>query len=125
MTPIYFKKAIDESEMEWAQNKKLVSLNKRDVRRAIPKGLPYFAVNFGMNEGFAHVIEDERLFPDNFAQEVIGGMLDLHHSKWRKPRIQSFEEQSKRVTEFSKKWKNVETKNINFYVCSTIEKVYG
>nr|CAI5818197.1 unnamed protein product [Callosobruchus analis] len=110
MTPIYFKKAIDESEMEWAQNKKLVSLKKRDVRRAIPKGLPYFAVNFGMDEGFAHVIEDERLFPDNFAQEVIGGMLDLHHSKWRKPRIQSFEEQSKRVTEFSQKWKNTELK---------------
>ncbi|CAH1957133.1 unnamed protein product [Acanthoscelides obtectus] len=110
MTPIYFKKAIDESEMEWAQNKKLVSLNKRDVRRAIPKGLSYFAVNFGIEEGFAHVIEDERLFPDNFAQEVIGGMLDLHHSKWRKPRMQSFEEQSKRVTEFTKKWKDIQDK---------------
>lgn len=104
MAPIYFKKAIDESETEWAQNKKLVSLKGRDVRKAIPKGLPYFFVSFGMDEGFAHVIEDEQMFPSNFAQEIIGGMLDLHHSKWRKPKRQSFDEQSKRVLEFSKNW---------------------
>lgn len=59
-----------------------------------------------MEEGFAHVIEDEQLFPNNFAQEVIGGMLDLHHSKWRKPKYQKFDEQSKRVMEFSAKWKD-------------------
>lgn len=102
--PIYFKKAIDECEIEWAQNKKLVTLKGRDVRKAIPKGLPYFTVSFGMEEGYAHVIEDEKLFPLNFAQEIIGGMLDLHHSKWRKPKKQSFEEQSKRVLQFSKEW---------------------
>ncbi|KAJ8984559.1 hypothetical protein NQ317_006846 [Molorchus minor] len=105
MAPIYFKKAIDESETEWAQNKKLISLKDRNVRKAVPKGLPYFAVSFGMEEGFAHVIEDEQLFPFNFAQEIIGGMLDLHHSKWRKPKTQGFEEQSKRVLTFSKEWK--------------------
>lgn len=104
LAPIYFKKAIDESEIEWAQNKKLVPLKGRDVRRAIPKGLPYFCVNFGINDGYAHVIEDEQIFPHNFAQEIIGGMLDLHHSKWRKPKRQSFDEQSKRVLEFSQKW---------------------
>ncbi|KAK5643715.1 hypothetical protein RI129_007560 [Pyrocoelia pectoralis] len=104
LAPIYFKKAIDESEMEWASNKKLVSLAGRDVRRAIPKGLPYFSVSFGMDEGFAHVIEDQRLFPTNFAQEIIGGILDLHHSKWRKPKPQKFEEQKLRVLEFSKQW---------------------
>ncbi|XP_050312111.1 CWF19-like protein 2 homolog [Anthonomus grandis grandis] len=104
LAPIYFKKAIDESETEWAQNKKLVSLKGRDVRRAIPKGLPYFSVSFGMEEGFAHVIEDERMFPANFAQEIIGGMLDLHHSKWRKPAREKFDVQSKRVLEFSRRW---------------------
>ncbi|RZC39976.1 CwfJ C 1 domain containing protein [Asbolus verrucosus] len=104
MAPIYFKKAIDECEMEWAQNKKLVSLKGKDVRRAIPKGLSYFFVSFGMEEGYAHVIEDQKNFPNNFAQEIIGGMLDLHHSKWRKPKQQTFEEQSKRVLEFSQQW---------------------
>ncbi|KAB0796607.1 hypothetical protein PPYR_10668 [Photinus pyralis] len=106
LAPIYFKKAIDESEMEWASNKKLVSLAGRDIRRAIPKGLPYFSVSFGMDEGFAHVIEDQRLFPTNFAQEIIGGILDLHHSKWRKPKPQKFEEQKLRVLEFTKQWTN-------------------
>lgn len=106
LAPIFFKKAIDESESEWASNKKLVSLKGRDVRRAVPKGLPYFCVSFGMEEGYAHVVEDYHLFPSNFAEEIIGGMLDLHHSKWRKPKRQSFEEQSKRVLEFSKQWKN-------------------
>ncbi|KAG5882533.1 CWF19-like protein 2-like protein [Gonioctena quinquepunctata] len=112
MAPIYFKKAIDESEYEWSHNKKLISLKGRDVRKAVPKGLPYFTVSFGMGEGFAHVIEEEKYFPTNFAQEIIGGMLDLDHSSWRKPKKQSFEEQSQRVLDFSKEWKK--------YDCTTI-----
>ncbi|GJQ77271.1 hypothetical protein Trydic_g20696 [Trypoxylus dichotomus] len=112
MAPIYFKKAIDESETEWSVNKKLVSLSGRDVRKAIPKGLPYFSVSFGMIEGYAHVIEDERMFPQNFAQEIIGGMLDLDHSKWRKPKKQSFEQQSEQAQNFAKLWCNYDcTKN--------------
>lgn len=104
LAPIYFKKAIDESEAEWSTNKKLVSLAGRGVRRAIPKGLPYFAVSFGMEEGYAHIIEDQRLFPSNFAEEIIGGFLDLHHSKWRKPKAQRFEDQKERVLNFSREW---------------------
>ncbi|XP_060532592.1 CWF19-like protein 2 homolog [Cylas formicarius] len=112
MAPMYFKKAIDESETDWAQNKKLVSLKGRDVRKAIPKGLPYFFVSFGLEEGYAHVIEDERIFPKNFAQEIIGGMLDLHHSKWLKPKRQMFKDQSDRVVQFSNEWKEFDcTKN--------------
>lgn len=106
LATIYFKKAIDECEMEWSQNKKLISLKNKDVRKAIPKGLPYFSVSFGMEEGYAHVIEDEKLFPKNFAQEIIGGMLDIHHTKWRKPKMQNFEDQSKRVSHFSNVWKD-------------------
>jgi hypothetical protein len=88
MAQFYFKKAIQESEHEWATNKKLVDLkqNKNDVRRSIPKGLPYFWVNFGMDSGMAHVIEDPEMFPTNFAQEIIGGILNLDVNKWRKPR---------------------------------------
>ncbi|CAG9761763.1 unnamed protein product [Ceutorhynchus assimilis] len=104
LAPIYFKKAIDESEYEWSENKKLVSLKGRNIRKAIPKELPYFSVSFGLEEGFAHVIETENLFPRNFAQEIIGGMLDLHHNKWRRPSRQSFDLQSKRVLEFTKEW---------------------
>lgn len=87
MAPFYFKKAIQEAEGEWSTNKQLISLEReRDVRRAIPKGLPYFWVNFGMQSGFAHVIEDQERFPSNFAQEVIGGLLNLDPRFWRRPR---------------------------------------
>ncbi|XP_011294199.1 CWF19-like protein 2 homolog [Musca domestica] len=84
MAPFYFKKAIEESEHEWCVNKQLVSLSKKSLRSSIPKGLPYFWVNFGMDTGFAHVIEDEQRFPQNFAEEIIGGMLHLDANKWRR-----------------------------------------
>lgn len=106
--PIYFKKAIDESETEWSSNKKLIKLSGRDVRKAVPKGLPYFSVSFGMQEGYAHVIEDRQYFPDNFAQEIIGGMLDLPHDIWRKHKHENFDKQSQRVVEFTKLWKDFE-----------------
>lgn len=109
MAPFYFKKAIQESEAEWSTNKQLISLKDRDVRRAVPKELPYFWVNFGMDSGFAHVIEDQSQFPNNFAQviykyasilerilisgtlfvmlqETIGGLLNLDARLWRRPR---------------------------------------
>ncbi|XP_066256578.1 CWF19-like protein 2 homolog [Euwallacea similis] len=109
LAPMFFKKAIDESETEWSQNKKLVSLKGRDVRKAVPKELSYFFVSFGMDEGFAHVIENEKLFPKNFAQEIIGGILDLDHSLWRRPVRESFEVQSKRVLSFSNEWKKYDS----------------
>lgn len=86
MAPFYFKKAIEEAEGEWTTNKKLINLSERDVRRTIPKGLSYFWVNFGMDSGFAHIIEDQNRFPNNFAQEVIGGLLNLDPKFWRRPR---------------------------------------
>ena len=66
---MYFQKAIQECEQEWSHNQKLVKLSQeRGLRRSIPKGLPYFHVDFGMENGFAHVVEDEAYFPANFAQ---------------------------------------------------------
>lgn len=86
MAPFYFKKAIQEAEGEWTTNKQLLHLSERDVRRVVPKGLPYFWVNFGMQSGFAHVIENQEKFSNTFAQEVIGGLLNLDPRFWRRPR---------------------------------------
>ncbi|XP_066586976.1 CWF19-like protein 2 [Prorops nasuta] len=105
MAPMYFKKAILESEIEWASNKKLVEIKQKEIRNVIPKGLPYFAVDFGQQYGFAHVIENEFMFPANFATEIIGGMLDLDHSLWRKPRKESFDQQRKKVIQFTELWR--------------------
>ncbi|NXL12236.1 C19L2 protein, partial [Mesembrinibis cayennensis] len=68
VAPIYFKKAIMESDEEWSVNKKLIDLSSKDIRKSVPKGLPYFSVDFGLQGGFAHVIEDEHKFPHYFGK---------------------------------------------------------
>lgn len=103
LAPFYFKKAILESEEEWATNKQLIDLKGRDVRRAVPKGLPYFWVRFGMADGFAHVIEDQNSFPWYFAQEVIGGLLELEPKLWKKP--WKLQNSKPKVHQFASWWK--------------------
>ncbi len=66
--PIYFKKALLESESEWAQHKKIIDTRGKSVKRCIPAGFPYFSVEFGMGGGFAHVIEDEKRFSRYFGR---------------------------------------------------------
>ncbi|KAJ9599750.1 hypothetical protein L9F63_026400 [Diploptera punctata] len=78
LAPIYFKKAILECETECATNKKLVDLKNKDVRRAVPNGLPFFTVGFGLDPGFAH-----------------------DHSIWRKQRKDNFDAQRKKVMQFA------------------------
>ncbi|KAM6094804.1 CWF19-like protein 2 isoform 2-T2 [Chlamydotis macqueenii] len=105
VAPIYFKKAIMESDEEWSMNKKLIDLSSKDVRKSVPKGLPYFSVDFGLQGGFAHVIEDQHKFPYYFGKEIIGGMLDLEPRLWKKGIRQNFEEQRKKVLQFAQWWK--------------------
>ncbi|NXN93945.1 C19L2 protein, partial [Rhinopomastus cyanomelas] len=68
VAPIYFKKAILESDEEWSVNKKLIDLSSKDIRKSVPKGLPYFSVDFGLQGGFAHIIEDQHKFPHYFGK---------------------------------------------------------
>ncbi|XP_065586139.1 CWF19-like protein 2 [Cyrtonyx montezumae] len=105
MAPIYFKKAIMEADEEWSMNKKIIDLSSKDVRKSVPKGLPYFSVDFGLQGGFAHIIEDQHKFPHYFGKEIIGGMLDLEPRLWRKGVRQNFEEQRKKVLQFAQWWK--------------------
>ncbi|KAL1260281.1 hypothetical protein QQF64_008108 [Cirrhinus molitorella] len=97
MAPIYFKKAIMESDEEWAMNKKVVDLSSKDIRQAVPRGLPYFSVDFGLQGGFAHVIENEHKFPHYFGKEILGGMLDLEPRRWRKPIRENFDDQREQL----------------------------
>ncbi len=48
----------------------------------VPKGLPYFAVEFGLDGGFAHVIENEDLVPHYFGKVLcmILFMWSIHKS---------------------------------------------
>lgn len=109
LAPMYFKKALLECETEWSINKKVISLENKDVRRAIPNGLSYFMVEFEKNKGYAHVIEDEHMFPKTFAEEIIGGMLDIDHDIWRKLKNENFDQQREKVLKFSEIWKNYDS----------------
>ncbi|KAJ4968493.1 hypothetical protein NE237_015194 [Protea cynaroides] len=77
--PLYFKKAIDEAEDEWSQHnaKKLIDTSVKGLRGSIPKDFPYFHVEFGLNKGFVHVIDDEKQFKSSLGLNVIRGMLRL------------------------------------------------
>lgn len=57
--PAYFRKAIMEAGEEWAQHKKLIDTSGKGVRRCVPDNFAYFHVQFGLDRGFAHVVEDE------------------------------------------------------------------
>ncbi|XP_057604598.1 CWF19-like protein 2 [Hippopotamus amphibius kiboko] len=105
MAPIYFKKAIMESDEEWSMNKKLIDLSSKDIRKSVPRGLPYFSVNFGLHGGFAHVIENQHKFPHYFGKEIIGGMLDIEPRLWKKGIRESFEDQRKKALQFAQWWK--------------------
>ena len=104
LAPMYFKKAILESDEEWAQNKKLVDTKEKGVRGSLPTGLPYFFAEFGMDGGFGHVIEDTDLFPHYFGREVVGGLLDLDPRLWLKPRREEFDKQKAKVVKLSEWW---------------------
>ncbi|XP_054989670.1 CWF19-like protein 2 isoform X2 [Sorex araneus] len=105
MAPIYFKKAIMESDEEWSMNKKLIDLSSKDIRKSVPRGLPYFSVDFGLQGGFAHVIEDQHKFPHYFGKEIVGGMLDLEPRLWRKGVRESFEDQRRKALQFAQWWR--------------------
>ena len=104
LAPMYFKKAILESDEEWAQNKKLVDTKEKGVRGSLPTGLPYFFAEFGTDGGFGHVIEDTDQFPHYFGREVVGGLLDLDPRLWLKPRREDFDKQKAKVTKLSEWW---------------------
>ncbi|GFZ12098.1 CwfJ-like family protein [Actinidia rufa] len=105
--PLYFKKAIDEAEDEWSQHnsKKLIDTSEKGLRGSIPKDFPYFHVEFGLNKGFVHVIDDEQQFKSNFGLNVVRGMLKLpEEDSYGRRKQDSVESQNQAVGSFSQNW---------------------
>ncbi|XVF62947.1 hypothetical protein PTKIN_Ptkin09bG0049800 [Pterospermum kingtungense] len=105
--PVYFKKAIDEAEDEWSQHnaKKLIDTSEKGLHGSIPKNFPYFHVEFGLNNGFVHVIDDESQFKSSLGLNVIRGMLQLaEEDMYRRRRHQSVEDQKQAVASFAREW---------------------
>ncbi|KAL2324205.1 hypothetical protein Fmac_023263 [Flemingia macrophylla] len=105
--PLYFKKAIDEAEDEWSQHnaKKLIDTSQKGLRNSIPKHFPYFHVEFGLNKGFVHVIDDEKQFNSSLGLNVLRGMLhSAEEDMYRRRRYEAAEVQKQAVATFSKEW---------------------
>jgi len=73
--PVFFNKAIIESDSKWTNHKKLYETGSQGARKCIPKGFPYFFVQFGMTSGMAHVIESKSKFTNYFGLEVVAGII--------------------------------------------------
>eukprot|EP01128_Nolandella_sp_AFSM9_P009970 TRINITY_DN669_c1_g1_i3.p1 TRINITY_DN669_c1_g1~~TRINITY_DN669_c1_g1_i3.p1 ORF type:complete len:411 (-),score=102.78 TRINITY_DN669_c1_g1_i3:45-1277(-) len=102
----YFKKAINESESNWSQHKKIIETHKKGgLRHSIPEGFPFFYVQFGMTQGMVHIIENGIKFPIDFGEQVLAGLLELH-DRYSSGRIKrkSFDEEAKEAKEFLGKY---------------------
>lgn len=100
--PMYFQKAFQDAEGLWATNKAVINTMKEQSHyKKVPpqlgifsllfsqfyRSLGHIAVEFGGGGGFAHIVENGERFPPYFMREIIGGLLDLPPSKWRKPEL--------------------------------------
>ena len=77
------------------QNKALI--DTRGVRKLsskIPRHMPYFSVEFGLQGGFAHVIENERKFSRSFGFDILAGILGVQANIVSRER-QSIEQERK------------------------------
>ncbi|CAK9863717.1 unnamed protein product [Sphagnum jensenii] len=103
--PLYFKKAIEEAESEWSQHnsKKLIDTTGKGLRACIPKNFPYFHVEFGLNAGYVHVIDDEASFKPQFGADVIRGMLETEGIEMH-GQSASLKQQQQAVRDFTKMW---------------------
>jgi len=73
--PVFFKKAISESDSRWTNHKKLYETGPQGARKCLAKSFPYFFVQFGMTFGMAHIIEKKSKFSKSFGLEVVAGII--------------------------------------------------
>jgi len=76
-----------------------------NLRNVIPENLAYFHVEFGLDRGFVHVIDDDANFPSSFGLNVIRGMLRLpEEDMHRRRRQEPIEKQKQAVASFAREW---------------------
>jgi hypothetical protein len=117
LVPMYFRKALLESESMWSTNKKLLEITNprsRTLKSVLPKGLPYFCVEFPIDQnkkeniyGYAHMIEERGQFPLYFGREILGGLMELDNPLlWMRPASKEAEDiVEKKCTYLKQLWK--------------------
>lgn len=103
--PMYFKKAVDDATSDWAQHaaKRYIDTAVKGLQGTIPPNFPYFHVEFGLAEGFVHVIDDVDSFDRDFGRRVLIGLLELpEEDMHRRARRESVAIQERWAAEFRK-----------------------
>ena len=99
---ITFEHEIKNCDTQYAMNKKLIKLDiKHKLNNSIPINMPYFCVYFGLNNGFAHIIEDETKVNQHFGRSIIAGFIG---EVLFKQKDESLFNQQKRFNEFKPFW---------------------
>ena len=110
VAPMHFRKAIDEAESEWSTHaaKRCIALGGstgKQLRNAIPADFPYFHVEFGLRDGFVHVIDEPASWSQHFGRDILIGLLGLPAEEWmahRPERRTGPSEQRSRATAFAR-----------------------
>ena len=83
----YFYKALQETDEEWSQNRKIIDTTGvvGGLRSALPRRhFPYFYVDFRLDQGYAHVIENVEKFGGvDFGRDLMASLLGVSRSQWR------------------------------------------
>ncbi|KAK3231091.1 hypothetical protein Dsin_002972 [Dipteronia sinensis] len=87
----------------------------KGLRGSIPTDFPYFHVEFGLDKGYVHVIDDEKQFKSSLGLDVIRGMLQLpEEDMHRRRRHESVAAQKLAVAKFFQEWEPFDwTKQLN------------
>ena len=99
--PMFFKSALAAHTDEFGTHIKLLSTKKKGLRGCIPKGFPYFYIEWE-DGGFAQIIEGR--FPKDFGVDTIASMIDVESLRFNRIR-RNFENDRKAVLRFCDVWK--------------------
>lgn len=76
-----------------------------NLRNVIPENFAYFHVEFGLDRGFVHVIDDDNNFKSSFGLNVIRGLLKLpEEDMHRRRRSEPLENQRQAAANFARDW---------------------
>ncbi|ORY83163.1 CwfJ C-terminus 1-domain-containing protein-like protein [Protomyces lactucae-debilis] len=104
--PRFWQEALVSADEEWSQHRPLIKTDGNMFTRKMTSELAYFHVWFDLNGGLGHVIEDDSKWPrgDLFGREVVGSILGLDVTVWRRHAQWDGNKSSKELQQFQSKW---------------------
>jgi hypothetical protein len=66
--PFFFKQSLEDVEGNWGTHKSIIRIEKEKggLQKQIPKQMKYFYIDFANGHGYAHVIENEKMWKRDF-----------------------------------------------------------